>query len=304
MSPPPPSTALLLFNATMPRLWRSQLVLLSSLVAAVAARQATPPATLTGRQDNATTNATTASAAPMSDHDMVLVPDVAACDCGFVDNADSDQNVWTSYYHADFKGMTSDILASGLRALTYSIARESSDFSRSMQPQQVTPAMDGIELKVSPSVDGKVIPSAAISSVNNDFWFGSYHMRGKVSNQTGTVAAFYSYFNDSQEADIEYVAQDKTQHLRYTTKPQHYDASGRPTNDTYMSQMFRPDIPGASISDDYRTWSFRWTPTVVHFGLELNYTAALIHEVPQVPSYLLVAHWSDGNPVSTPASSR
>lgn len=254
------------------------------------------------RQNASTTPA--AAPAPTDDSgDMVLVPDVAACDCGFVDNADTDVNLWTSYYHADFKGMTNDILASGLRALTYSIARESSDFSRSMQPQQVNAALDGLELKVSPSPDGKGIPSAAVSSVNNDFWFGSYHMRGKVSNQTGTVAAFYTYFNDSQEADIEYVAQDKTQHLRYTTKPQHYDTTGRPTSDTYASQMFRSDAnPGASISDDYRFWSFRWTPTIVRFGLELNYTAALTHEVPQVPSYLLVAHWSDGNPVSICAS--
>lgn len=32
--------------------------------------------------------------------------------------------------------------------------------------------------------------------------------------------------------------------------------------------------------------------------MDFYYKETLVAEVPQVPSYILVAHWSDGNPVS------
>lgn len=141
-----------------------------------------------------------------------VIPDVAMCDCGFIDGADPNATVWTSYYHADFKGMDDKTLATSLRPLEYALSRTTSPYQRSFRANQVQTGMDGLDLKCSP-LDGEQVPSAALSTVNPDFWFGSYHMKGTVANATGSVAAFYTYWNDTQEADIEYIGTDTMQKL-------------------------------------------------------------------------------------------
>lgn len=212
-----------------------------------------------------------------------VVPDVAMCDCGFIDGADANATVWTSYYHADFKGMDDKTLATSLRPLEYALSRTTSPYQRSFRADQVQTSVDGLELKCSP-LDGEQVPSAALSTVNPDFWFGSYHMRGTVANATGSVAAFYTYWNDTQEADIEYIGTDTMQKLvgernfrwknradtadsyhtrltlyntprnflfccqRYTTKPQHYDQNHKPLPETYRAHLF-PSPNGESFSD-------------------------------------------------------
>ncbi|CAO1626496.1 unnamed protein product [Parajaminaea phylloscopi] len=247
--------------------------------------------------DAASPPAATAPAEPAAGSgDVIDIPDVTLCDCGFKDTHDPRNLLWTSYYHVDFRNMTQATLLTGMRPLSFSIDRETSDYRRSIEPGQVQMGPRGVELKVSPLQSDNRVPSATLSSVTNDFWYGNYHVRALTSNHTGTVAAFYTYYNDTQECDIEYVGKDSNQRLRFTTKPQHYDALGRPSTETYAWQKF-PSPHGESMSDDFRFWSFQWLPDIVYYGLDLTYASNLTHEVQKVPGYVLISHWSDGNPL-------
>lgn len=225
------------------------------------------------------------------------MPDVALCDCGFIDSSDPAGLVFTSYHHANFVNMPMETLLAGMRPLKFAIDRESSTFQRAFRTEQVRTGPEGVELVVSPATAQGQVPSATLASTGGDFWYGNYHVRAKTSNNTGTVSAFYTYFNDTQECDIEYVGSSDAQRLRFTTKPQHYDPTGRPLPETYQTQWFESPH-GESMSDQFRFWSFQWLPDIVRYGLNLTYVRNITREVQKVPGSVLVSHWSDGNPVS------
>lgn len=229
--------------------------------------------------------------------------DFATCDCGFVDAADPNEGVFTTYYRMDFtsESLTSDNITKLFRISSSTIDKtdSGSPYMRWFSPQQVSLNTSGLSLTVSPpnATDAVAVPCAAIYSKQETFGFGSYHLNAQVTNETGTVSAFFVYKNDTSEVDMEYVSKvansSNLQFLRESVKPQVYLANGAASNETYATDH----MPGSgSISDTAHEWAFSWTPDSVTFALDGVYKNKLSTNIPQDDGLFALAHWSDGGP--------
>lgn len=240
-----------------------------------------------------------ATATPLAARDTTV--SVETCDCGFIDYYDPNQSTFASYYRTDFtsNSVTNDNISDSFRLSSSVVSKSTSPYSRSFSPEQVSVSSEGLALTVSPNTSDGSVPSAAIYTNEEYFGFGSYHLVAQVSNLTGSVAAFYVYKNDTSEVDMEYVSKpansSHVQFLQDSVKPQIYQSNGAASNLTYEKQW--PKLKGsASFSDKPHHWAFSWLPESVTFGLNNNYSVQLTTNVPQADGFLVLSHWSDGNP--------
>ncbi|KAL9932810.1 hypothetical protein V8E36_008509 [Tilletia maclaganii] len=221
----------------------------------------------------------------------------SACDCGFIDTsagADTDQ-IFNSFFKADFTTMDMDDLRNGFRFQNYSIARAGTSMARDFKPENANLCPDGICLLVKPADNETHVPSGGVYTKSNGYHFGNYYAEVKVPAIAGTVSAFYIYLNDNNEVDMEYnnPTHAANESIKNTVKPQIFGNNG-PSPLTYF-QTFPP--PGVDPSEDFHTWSFKWNASQLYFGLDGDYGDNVIStNVPQLPGVLSFSHWSDGNP--------
>ncbi|CZT22965.1 uncharacterized protein RCC_08673 [Ramularia collo-cygni] len=224
---------------------------------------------------------------------------VSDCDCGFIDADEPTHTTFTSLLLVDFTKATWKDLDDIFVRSSYTVNRTDAAYIRDFEPSQIQLTSSGLELTVSPSPDGLIVPSASIFTRSAAFLHGSYRARILVGDVPGTVTAFYNYHNDTSEVDIEYVsARGPT--LLYSVKPQIYYENTNPSAETYQSETWGNDTSSTSSSlsfeQNFHEWSFTWLPDIVHFGLDANYSKSITKNVPQAPGTIVLSHWSNGNP--------
>jgi beta-glucanase (GH16 family) len=114
----------------------------------------------------------------------------------------------------------------------------------------------------------------------------SVRTMARVSGSSGAVAGFFTYYNDTQEADIEVLTKDEPGRVHF---------SNQPTSDDDGNS-----IAGATFNEtgpDYRNWNvyrMDWLPDeVVWFvnGVQIQRTS--VH-VPETESMFILNLWSNG----------
>lgn len=215
------------------------------------------------------------------------------CDCGFVDSDDPTQSIFTSLLAIDFTSATNKDLEGIFIKATYNVTQAHAPYVRDFFEEQVRFSSRGLELTVSPSPDGRTVPSAAIFSRSSSFSFGSYRARFLVGRIPGSVTAFYNYKNDNSEVDIEYVSA-RPPALLYSTKPQLYSPDGNPLASTLQQDTFNGSA--AAFDDNFHEWSFIWLPDIIHYGIDSNYSKSITTNIPQEPGRIALSHWSNGDP--------
>ncbi|KAK3902783.1 hypothetical protein C8A05DRAFT_43860 [Staphylotrichum tortipilum] len=162
---------------------------------------------------------------------------------------------------------------------------------------------DGVQLVVRGGgllVDG-MVPVAELDTRRLDVGWGSFRVSMRVPAVAGTCAAFFWYFNDTQEIDIEFLTRDF--HPSNATFPINlvlqsrasalagFDAS-RTGPQTFI-QTHLPFDPTASFHE-YR---IDYLPSTVHFYADGALLAVMSGAaVPTSPGHLILQHWSNGNP--------
>lgn len=218
---------------------------------------------------------------------------VEDCDCGFIDADEPTRSTFTSLLVVNFATATWDDLDNIFVRSSYNVNRSDAPYIRDFEANQIQLTDAGLELTVSPSPDGQIVPSASVFTRQASFLYGSYRARILVGGVPGTVTAFYNYHNDTSEVDIEYVsARGPT--LLYSVKPQIYFENSNPDPDTYQSDTWNGTED--SFDQNFHEWSFTWLPDVVHYGLDSNYSKSITTNVPQAPGTIVLSHWSNGNP--------
>ncbi len=118
------------------------------------------------------------------------------CNCGFSTNVNGKNVVFTEAFETDFRHVT-DLKPSAWRPQTYNNTPEASHgpygrlYSNATTLATTFGSDAGLQLIVSSSIVGSLVPSAEVATKRNDFFYGTYRVGMKLSNEPGTCAAFY-----------------------------------------------------------------------------------------------------------------
>ncbi|KAK0710976.1 concanavalin A-like lectin/glucanase domain-containing protein [Lasiosphaeris hirsuta] len=157
----------------------------------------------------------------------------------------------------------------------------------------------GLHLVVGSEPVQSMIPVAEIDTQRLDVSWGTFRASMKVTGVPGTCAAFFWYFNDTQEIDMEFLSKD----FNATN-------SSYPINLVLQSREAATDGYNAAQTGHFVKAYLPFNPTTAFHEYRIDYLpgrvyfyadGALLAEmqgpaVPVSPGHLILQHWSNGNP--------
>ncbi|KAJ7894194.1 concanavalin A-like lectin/glucanase domain-containing protein [Mycena olivaceomarginata] len=158
---------------------------------------------------------------------------------------------------------------------------------------------DALGLKASAHTSGSQ-KCAEIFTQRSDILYGSFRMQAQVPSVPGVVFGFFTYFNDTQEQDIEFLSSDSDyyQHLYYTNQP-----GQLPNGDVNPLSAKNVVIPGADFTR-FGVHRFDWLPATTTYsyagttnsGATITSSTAITTFVPTTPAEFVINVWSNGDP--------
>ena len=142
---------------------------------------------------------------------------------------------------------------------------------------------------------GSMVPIAEIVSQRDDILYGSFRIGMRTTAVNGTCGAFFSYYNDSSEIDLEFLSKQQTLttgSVNLVIQSPQNEALGY-VPDT--SSDF--DLAALSSAPDvgYNEYRFDWLPDRVDFYANSRLLRSMTENIPHFPGHVHVIHWSDGN---------
>ncbi|KAH8725857.1 concanavalin A-like lectin/glucanase domain-containing protein [Phaeosphaeriaceae sp. PMI808] len=243
----------------------------------------------------------------------------AACECGYSLNKTSDAShaVFTELLENDFLHTSSEAInlpSSGWRPQVYNVTSKTArgpfgkkfDLDNIVTNPLKTSAWSGaaehggdagLELWVRGNHGDGHVSGAEVVSVRNDAILGSYRVGMKLSNSSGTCGAFFFYYNNSQEIDMEFLSHQFNNSqgtvnlvLQTPESVTHgYDASGT-AGFRVQHLPFRPD-------EKFHEYRFDWTKDRVAFYVDGQFLYQMTQSIPTEGGGIFFNHWSNGDPL-------
>ncbi|MCJ1308983.1 hypothetical protein MMC25_002638 [Agyrium rufum] len=238
-------------------------------------------------------------------------PALSACECGYSVSG----NLYTELLETDFLHLPKITLDTDWRPQDYTVsttaARASLGKNASLANVVANPLANndtwigagsdggdgGLQLWVRAlEPRSNLVSTAEVSTMREDMLYGSFRAAIKVTDVPGTCTAFFWYFNDTQEIDVELLSRQ----FNSTSNPVNLvlqspaaeqagdDASGTPS----FSVIQLPFSP----SGEFHEYRFDWTPENVTFFADGQPLKTMAVAVPSSPGHILLSQWSDGNP--------
>ncbi|ORY19563.1 concanavalin A-like lectin/glucanase domain-containing protein [Clohesyomyces aquaticus] len=242
----------------------------------------------------------------------------AYCECGYSVNStnEADFAVYTDILENDFlHTYTTNFSSVGWRPQEYNVSKEDARgaYGKQFLPENVqgNPLKDkkawsgdsehggeaGLQLWVRGDHSNGFVSGAEMTSVRNDLLYGSFRVAMKLSQSSGTCGAFFWFYNNTQEIDMEFLSKQfnaSTGAVNLVlqspqSKSEGYDASN--TSDFKVQHLpFQPD-------KDFHEYRFDWAPSRVSFFVDGTWLQDFTENVPTEPGYLFMNHWSNGDPL-------
>ncbi|KAF4984923.1 hypothetical protein FDECE_16975 [Fusarium decemcellulare] len=179
------------------------------------------------------------------------------------------------------------------------------DYGKAFTPKNVRACMttpsdadSGLALRVGSIIDDGTVSAGEVDTARLDLHWGSFRAGIKLTAENGTCAAFFWYFNDTQEIDIEFLSREfdhqsgsypinlVVQSLRSLEAG--YDASKTGTYKR-VNLDFNP-------TDAFHEYRFDYTPNQVLFYADSRLLARMEgSDIPSTGGHLILQHWSNGN---------
>ncbi|KAL6709096.1 hypothetical protein ACN47E_001912 [Coniothyrium glycines] len=241
----------------------------------------------------------------------------AACECGYSLNKTTDAShaVFTELLENDFlHTSTQKYVEVGWHAQVYNVSSTDArgPFGKSMELENIVtnPLKDsnawsgvadhggdaGLELWVRGDHSDGFVSGAEMVTSRTDALLGSFRVGMKLSNSSGTCGAFFFYYNNSQEIDMEFLSHQFNNSqgavnlvLQTPESVQHgYDASG--TAEFHVSALpFNP-------SEQFHEYRFDWTKDRVAFYVDGQFLHEMTESIPTEGGGIFLNHWSNGDP--------
>lgn len=114
----------------------------------------------------------------------------------------------------------------------------------------------------------------------------SLRLRARVTGARGACAAFFTYANDTQEADIELLTRDEDHIVGFNTQPS-IDIHGNYINATHFNET----LPNGLTREEWITYRMDWVEGQVVWYIDNVYKGNTTTNVPVVPSHLYITMW-------------
>lgn len=125
--------------------------------------------------------------------------------------------------------------------MDYSVQRPGSDYKRIFSKNNINMTPQSAQLIVRSNEAGEMT-SASFGTQRNDILYGTFRSSIKVPSTPGTVAAFYHYYNDTSEIDMETLGRYTDPRLTYfAIQPQIRDEDGTASNLTHVKYPLEYD---------------------------------------------------------------
>ncbi|KAK0732766.1 concanavalin A-like lectin/glucanase domain-containing protein [Apiosordaria backusii] len=143
-----------------------------------------------------------------------------------------------------------------------------------------------------------MVPVAEIDTKRLDMYFGTFRASMKITGERGTCAAFFWYFNDTQEIDMEFLSKDfdkanKSYPVNLVLQSREAALSGY--NAAKTSNFVKAYLP-FDPTEDFHEYRIDYLPGRVFFYADGMVLGKM--DGPAVPSsagHLILQHWSNGN---------
>ncbi|KAL2200922.1 concanavalin A-like lectin/glucanase domain-containing protein [Corynascus similis CBS 632.67] len=146
-------------------------------------------------------------------------------------------------------------------------------------------------------IDG-MVPVAELDTRRLDLMWGTFRAMMKVSPVKGTCAAFFWYFNDTQEIDMEFLSKDfnasnRSYPINLVLQSREAAMAGYDASATgNFVRVFLPFDP----TEDFHEYRIDYLPGRVFFFADGEVLAEMDGPaVPSSPGHLVLRHWSNGN---------
>ncbi|KAK3494479.1 concanavalin A-like lectin/glucanase domain-containing protein [Neurospora hispaniola] len=237
---------------------------------------------------------------------------LADCECGYQsDNLDSIyQNVFTDLIETNFARMpdistNTDWLRQEFNVTKAKARGEYGEMFYIKDDVEYVDnignrASDGLQLIVRQDLIDGMVPVAEVDTARLDLSYGTFRASMKLTTIPGTCAAFFWYFNDTQEIDMEFLSKD-------------FDHSKKayPVNLVLQSRAAAAHGYDASQTDNFMQANLPFDPTADFHEYRIDYNPSEIlfyadrvllakmngSNVPSPNSHghLILSHWSNGN---------
>ncbi|KAF2649280.1 glycoside hydrolase family 16 protein [Lophiostoma macrostomum CBS 122681] len=242
----------------------------------------------------------------------------AACECGYSVNKTSDASyqIYTELLENDFIHTQTDNMTSiGWIAQEYNQSKEAGRgyYGKEFLPENVESNAvknasawsgesdhggdPGLQLWTRSDNSSGWVGSAELVSMRNDARFGSYRIAMKLSNQTGTCGAFFWYYNNSREIDMEFRSMEFNSSqgaVNYVLQTPESVAAGYDAANTSEFKVQHLDFRPDDLFHEYR-WD--WTTEKISYYVDGQWQYDMTEQVPQEGGSLHINHWSNGNPL-------
>ncbi|KAG8934540.1 hypothetical protein FRC03_010462 [Tulasnella sp. 419] len=234
-------------------------------------------------------SSTVALSAIIGSNAATIAPRDATCPCGY---QDSNGAIWREGFNADF---TQDYTAalSNFYAITSDPVTKATGYKLKYDSTNVYPYNYGMAIRTQAYSGGPggIIHSGEIESARQDIRYGTFRMRAVVPTVPGVCFGFFTYRNNVQESDIEFLSSDPDyyQRIHYTNQPSLLN--GNVDLDAVKEVVVNADLTA------FHEHRFDWTPTASKFYLDGSLTTTITKNIPNVDSLLIANVWSDGEPL-------
>ncbi|KAF2267091.1 concanavalin A-like lectin/glucanase [Lojkania enalia] len=126
-----------------------------------------------------------------------------------------------------------------------------------------------------------------IENLQKNLMHVSMRMKARVVGAKGAVAGFFTFFDDTNESDIEILTDDDTDVIRYTNQPA-VDDDG---NEIAEASQAPDKLPAW---DEWQEHRIDWFKKNSYWYINDKQVAANTYSVPREPSGLIINMWSDG----------
>ncbi|KAB5557899.1 glycoside hydrolase, family 16 [Coniochaeta sp. 2T2.1] len=227
----------------------------------------------------------------------------ADCECGYSASVDGSRHVFTDLLETDFTRVE-DIRHNtdwSRQAFNMSSERARGDFGEMFVIDNVASAKEtGLQLTVQGQNVDDMVPVAELDSERADVFYGTFRASLKLTNTACTCAAFFWFYNDTAEIDMEFLSKDfQTSNNSYPVNLvlQSNEAAEAGYNAADTGNYIKTYLP-FNPTTDFHEYRMNFTPNKVLFYGD-NQLLGLMNgsAVPSTGGHLVLQHWSNGNPL-------
>ncbi|KAM3489197.1 hypothetical protein MY3957_007511 [Beauveria namnaoensis] len=241
----------------------------------------------------------------------------AACECGFTTAQSSASNsslTFTNAFETDFTAIKKPSEIRGWRGQQYNVtaAQGRGQYGKAFTLDNIAACpkgspkndgcanngADGITLHVGGQLSDDAVTAAEMATSPVNMTWGSYRCGMRLSAVNGTCAAFFWFFNDTQEIDIEFLSRefDFENNIYPVNLVIQSMASMQAGYDAAKSGNFKRANLTFDPTNGFHEYRFDYLPGKVRFYADSKLLAEMTGaDTPSTAGHLVLQHWSNGN---------